>query len=120
MTKASAAAKPVTLDVYRPIGPAGQRLTKHLSDPRGSGRARDDLSAQLLLEPQALLQRVGVRLVHLITDIGITNPSALFVETRLPVARGNLLDADGNLHGVLARPPVVRLRAAGPVPTAYP
>ena len=100
-TNASALASAVVLDVDGAIGAARQRLAKHLRDARRPGRADDHLAAVLLLEPQRLLERVGVRLVHLVAGVLLANPGLGVVQPRLPVAGGDLLDADGDLHKVI-------------------
>ena len=59
-----------------------------------------DFAAVLLLEPQRLFERVGVRLVHLEAGVLIADPGLRVVEAGLPLAGGDLLDADGNFHAV--------------------
>jgi len=54
----------------------------------------------LLLEPQRFFERVGVGLVHLEAGVGLANPGLVVVQARLPLAGGDLLDANGYLHGV--------------------
>ena len=51
------------------------------------------------LQPQRLLERVGVGLVHLVADVLLAIHVLLSFETRLPLAGRDLLDADGYLHG---------------------
>ena len=55
----------VALDVDGAVGATRQRLAQHLGHARRAGRAHDHFAAVLLLEPQALFERVRVRLVHL-------------------------------------------------------
>ena len=86
------------LDVDRAIRAARERLANHLLHARGPGRADHDLAAVLLAEPQALFERVGVGLVHLVRDVLLADPRLVVVQTRLPLARGHLFDTDGNLH----------------------
>ena len=97
-TNASALASDVVLDVNRAIGAARQRFAQHLGDPRRAGRADDDLAALLFLETQRLLERVGVRLVHLVAGVLVADPGAVVVQARLPVAGRDLFDADGDFH----------------------
>ena len=112
------------LDVDGAVGTARQCLAQHLRDAFGSDGAHDDLAAVRLLEAQRLFEGIRVRLVHLVGDVGITNPGARVVDARLPVASWNLFDADGDFHGAQLRGPVA-VPAAGrgaprPFPTAYP
>ncbi len=93
----------VILDVQRAVGAARQRLANHLLDAGWSGRADHDLAAQLLTEPQRFLERIGVRLVHLEAGVLLADPGLVVGETRLPLARGDLLDADGDLHTLGSR-----------------
>ena len=97
-TKASAAAERVVFDVQRAIGAARQRLANDLLHARRAGRADDDLATVLLAKPQRLLERVGVRLVHLVADVLLADPGLVVAQPRLPFAGGDLLDADGDLH----------------------
>ena len=99
MTNASAAPRRVVLDVNRAIGAARQRLANHLSARARARPSRRRLRRLLLPQPQRLLERVGVGLVHLVADVLLANPGLRVVETRLPLAGGDLLDADGDLHG---------------------
>ena len=87
------------VDVQRAIGAARERLANHLLHARRAGRAHHHLAAVLLAQPQALLERIRVRLVHLVTDILVANPGLVVVETRLPLAGRNLLDTDSDFHG---------------------
>ena len=93
------ARQPIVFDVDGAVGAARQRLADHLRDARRPGRADDHFAAVLLLQPQRLFERVGVGLVHLEAGVLIANPGLVVVETRLPLAGGHLLDADGYLHG---------------------
>src|SRR5262249_40599698 len=52
----------------------------------------------LFLQPQRLFERIGVGLVHLKAGVLFANPRFRVVETRLPLAGGHLLDADGGFH----------------------
>ncbi len=83
---ASAAPSAVILDVDRAIGAARQRLANHLLHARGPGRADHHLAAVLLAQPQALLERVGIGLVHLVGHVLLANPRLVVVQTRLPLA----------------------------------
>src|SRR6185436_19520221 len=85
------------------IGAARQRLADHLGDARRPGRADDHFAAVLLLEPERLLERVGVGLVHLEAGVLVADPGFVVVEAGLPLAGGDLLDADGNFHSVSLR-----------------
>ena len=67
-------------------------------DPGRPGRADDDLAAVLLLQPQRLFEGVGVGLVHLAARVLLADPAPGLVQARLPLAGGNLLDANGYLH----------------------
>ena len=69
----------VALDVDRAVGAARQRLAQHLRDARGPGRADDHFAAVLFLEPQRLLERVGVGLVHLVAGVLLANPGSRVV-----------------------------------------
>ena len=86
------------LDVNGAIGPAREGLPDHLCRACGTGRADDHLAAVLLLETQALLERVRVGLVHLEAGVALANPGFRVVQAGLPLARGDLLDADGDFH----------------------
>src|SRR5262245_6456615 len=85
-------------DVDAPVRPAGQRLAQHLRRSRRSGRAHDDLSAVFLAKPEGLFERVCVGLVHFERGVLLANATPALVDARLPFARGNLLDADGDFH----------------------
>ena len=100
VTNASAAAKRVVFDVNRAVGAARQRLANHLLHPRRPCRADDHLAAVLLAQAQRLLERIGVRLVHLVADVLFADPGLVVAQARLPLAGGDLLDADGDLHAV--------------------
>ena len=82
----------------RAVGAPRQRLANHLLDPRRPGRADDHFPAMLLAEPQRLLQRIGVRLVHLVADVLLADPRLVVGKPRLPLAGGDLLDANSYLH----------------------
>ena len=97
-TNASAVAERVVLDVDRAVGAARQRLADDLRDARRPGRADDHLAAVLLLQPQRLFERVGVRLVHLEAGVLLADPGLGVVQARLPLAGGDLFDADGDFH----------------------
>ena len=56
------------------IGAARERFADHLRDARRPGRADDDFAAVLLLEPQRLFERVGVRLVQLEAGVLLADP----------------------------------------------
>jgi hypothetical protein len=53
----------------------------------------------LLLQAQRLFERVGVRLVHLERSVLFADPGFRIVEAGLPLAGGDLFDANGDLHG---------------------
>ena len=73
------AASAVVLDVDGAVGAARQRLANHLRDARRSGRADDHFAAVLLLQPQRLFERVGVRLVHLEGGVLLADPGLVVV-----------------------------------------
>src|SRR6185503_7622284 len=77
---------------------ARQRLADDLRRPRRAGRADDHFPAVLLLQPQRLFQRVGVRLVQLEAGVLIADPGFLIVDAQLPLARHHLLHTDCYLH----------------------
>ena len=91
------------LDVNGAIGAAGERLANHRRRARRPGRAHHDLSPVLLLEPQPLLEGVRVGLVHFEAGVGFPDPRLRVVQARLPLARRDLLDTDGDLHVLLWR-----------------
>ncbi len=80
------------------IRTSSKRLTEYLCASRWSGRAHDNLAAMLLTQAKRLLERVGIRLVHLEACILLTNSTTCVIDPRLPLARRNLLDADGDVH----------------------
>ena len=84
--------------MQRPIGATGERFANHLLHARGSGRTDDDFAAVLFAQPQPFFQRIGVGLVHFVADVLLADPRLVVVQTRLPLASRDLLDADGNLH----------------------
>ena len=90
----------VRFHVHGTIGAPRQRFPDHLRRPRGSGRADDHLAAVLLLEAQRLLERIRVRLVELEAGVLVANPGPGVVDTELPLARHDLLDAHGYLHAM--------------------
>ena len=67
-------AQRVVLDVDRAVGAARERLADHLLHARRARRADDHLAAVLLAQAQRLLERVGVRLVHLVADVLLADP----------------------------------------------
>ena len=73
-----------------------------LLDAGRARRADDHLAAVLLAQAQALLERVGIGLVHLVARLLLADPRLAVVQTRLPLAGRHLLDADGNLHRLQA------------------
>ena len=77
----------IVFDVNGAIGAARQRLAQHLGHARGSGRADDHFPAVLLLQAQALFERVRVRLVHLVAGVLLADPACRLVDAGLPVAR---------------------------------
>ena len=83
----------------RAIGAARERFAQHLGRACRTGGADDHLAAVRLAEAERLLERVGVGLVQLPARVLLTNGAAVLGQPRLPLARGNLLDADGNFHG---------------------
>ena len=88
----------VGLDVDGAVGAARQRLADHLRGPRRTGRADDDFPAVLLLQPQRLFERVGVRLVQLEAGVLVADPGLLIVDAQLPLARHDLLDTNSDFH----------------------
>ena len=95
---ASAGPSASVFDVNRAVGAAGQRFADHLLHARRAGRADHHFAAVLLAQAQRLFERVGVGLVHLVADVLLANPRLVVVQARLPLARGHLLDANGNFH----------------------
>ena len=90
----------VAFNVQRPVGAARQCLPKNLLHAGRAGGTGDHLAAVAFAEPQCLFQRIGVGLVHLVADVLLANPGFVVAEPRLPFAGRDLLDADGNFHGV--------------------
>jgi len=86
------------LDMNRAIGAARERLANHLLDTRRTGAADHHFPAVPLAQSQRFLERVGVRLVHLVADVLLADPGLVVVEPRLPLAGRNLLDTDGDLR----------------------
>jgi hypothetical protein len=82
------------------VGAAGEGFADHLRGAGRAGRADDDLSGVLLLEPQRFFQRIGVGLVQLEAGVLVADPGLLIVDAQLPLARHDLFDADGDFHGV--------------------
>ena len=81
---------------------ASKRFANHLLHARRSGRAHDDFAAMLFAQTQTLFERIRVRLIHLVGDILLADPRAIVVQAGLPFTRRDLLDSDGDLHGVTA------------------
>ena len=88
----------IILDMQRAIGAAGKGFANHLLDARRPGRADDDLAAMLFAKTQGLLERVGIRLVHLVADILVADPGLVVVQARLPLTSWDLLNTDGDFH----------------------
>src|SRR6185436_7898911 len=84
--------------MQRPIGSARERFPNHLLNPCRPSRADHDFAAVLLAQTQALFERIRVRLVHFVADVLLADPRLVVIQTRLPLASGDLLDADGDLH----------------------
>src|SRR4051812_20822618 len=82
------------------IGAAGQRLAQDLRDARGTSGQHDDFPTVPFFEPERFFERVRVRLVELPARVVIANPRAGLVHPNMPLTRDDLLDADGDLHGV--------------------
>ena len=95
---ASADRQRVRFDVDRAVRAARQRLANHLRRTRRARREDHHFAAVLLLEPQRLFQRVGVRLVQLEAGVLIANPGLRLVDPKLPLPGDDLFDADGDLH----------------------
>src|SRR5213083_2112284 len=79
------------------------RLPREWRDRRHARRpARTDhhLSTVFLLQPERFFERVRVGLVHLEAGVLVANPRPGVVQARMPLAGGNLFDADGNFHHV--------------------
>ena len=91
----------VVLDVNGSVGAPRQRFTQHLARACRPGGADHDLAAVLFAETKRLLERVGVGLVHLERRILLAHAAFAVVDTRLPLAGGDLLDADGYAHGYI-------------------
>ncbi len=111
-TDASARPSAIVFDMDRAVGAASQRFANHLRDARGTGRADHHFAAALLLEPQRLLERVGVRLVHLVRRVRLADPGLVVVEPRLAVAGEDVLDTDRNLHVVIWLDVIAIVRSA--------
>ena len=111
----------IRLDVDGAIGAARQRLANHLADAGGAGRADDDLPTVLLLEPQRLFERIGIRLVELEAGVAVANPRAAIGDSQLPLTGDDLLDANRNFHDqsgdFVPRTPL-HARLRGPMPRA--
>ena len=67
-------AEVVLFDMDGAVGALGERFANGLRGARRSGAQRDDFAAVLLLQLQTGLQRICVRLVDLVGEIGILNP----------------------------------------------
>src|SRR4051794_13797098 len=85
-----------------PVRTARQCLADDLGSTSGSGRTHHHFPAVLLLETQRLFERVRVRLVQLEAGVLIADPGLRLVDTKLPLPRDDLFDADGDLHGLSA------------------
>src|SRR5258708_26757759 len=92
------------LDVDGPLGAARQRLANDRLHAGRSGRADHHFAGVLFPQPQRLLQRVGIGLVHLVAGVLLANPRLLIVQAWLPFAGRDLLDADCNLHTIRTSP----------------
>ena len=88
----------IILDVQRAIGAAGQGFADHLLHARRPGRADHDFAAMLFAKAQGLLERIGVRLVHLVADVLVADPGLVVVQARLPLTGRDLLDTDCDFH----------------------
>ncbi len=88
----------VGLDVDGAIGATGERFAQHLRGPSRAGRHDHHFPAVLLLQPQRLFERVGVRLVQFEAGVLVTDPGLPLVHAQLPLARDDLFDTDGDLH----------------------
>src|SRR5918992_2890496 len=95
-------AETVILDVQRPIGAARERFANDLLNACRAGGTDDHFATMLLTETQRLFERICVGLVHFIADVLLANPRLLIVQSGLPLAGGDLLDADGDLHWLMA------------------
>ena len=56
------------------VGALGQRFANGLGGARRSGAQRDDFAAVLFLQLQSLFERIGVRLVDLVGEVGFLDP----------------------------------------------
>ncbi len=68
----------------------------------GAGAKSDHFAAVLLLQLQRGFERVSVRLVDLVSEIGLFDPLARRSDPQLRIARGHLLDGNDDFH-VLGR-----------------
>jgi len=92
-------AKRVILDMDRPVRSTRERFPDDLLNTRRARGTHDDFSAVLLAQSQRLFQGVRVGLVQLVAGVLFANPRPRLVDAGLPLARRDLLDADGDLHG---------------------
>ena len=89
----------VALDVDGAIGAARQRFAQRLGTRAGPAEQTMTSPAVLLLEAQGFFERVGVGLVQLEAGVPIANPRPRLVDAHRPLARDDLLETDGDLHG---------------------
>jgi hypothetical protein len=75
------------------VGAFGQRFADGLRGPLRRGAQRDYLSAVLFFQLQRGFQRVRVRLVDFVRDVGFLNPLARWRDAELRIARGTCLIA---------------------------
>ena len=89
------------LDVNGSVGAPRQRFAQHLARACRPGGAGHNLAAVLFAETKRLLERVGVGLIHLERRILLAHVAFAVVDARLPLARGDLLDADSYAHAYI-------------------
>src|ERR1700739_2942283 len=75
-----------------------QGFLDYLLGPFRPHGKRYHLASMLLSEPQRLLERKTVRLVHFKPDIRFADPRAGIGDVQRRIFGGNLLDANGDLH----------------------
>ena len=90
-------------DVDGAVSTFGQRLADGLLHARRPNADDHHLAAVLLFELQRGFQRIGIRLVHLITEVAFADPARIFAEAQGGIFGGNLFDTYDNLHGMTLR-----------------
>ncbi len=80
------------------VGPFGQRFADGLPGALRGRAERDHFAAMLLFQLQSRFERVRVRLIDLISQVGLFDPLARARDAQLRIARRDLLDGDDNFH----------------------